>query len=146
MTHFIPNIAATVAVATPCWPAPVSAMIRILPMRLATRTWPMALLILCAPHHGADGSGHASDIDRQLDGRQVHQIHDSLGDIYRLIAHALEVGVDLGHRENEAQIRGCRLLRGEDVEGEFIDLALGRVDQALVLEDQAGAGEMAVGG
>jgi hypothetical protein len=26
--HFIPNLAATVAVATPCWPAPVSAITR----------------------------------------------------------------------------------------------------------------------
>ncbi len=44
-----PNRAATVAVATPCWPAPVSAMIRVLPMRIASRIWPMQLLILCAP-------------------------------------------------------------------------------------------------
>ena len=38
-----------VAVATPCWPAPVSAMMRVLPMRFASRIWPMQLLILCAP-------------------------------------------------------------------------------------------------
>ena len=41
--------AATAAVATPCWPAPVSAMIRSLPIRLARSTWPTALLILWAP-------------------------------------------------------------------------------------------------
>ena len=35
-----PNSAQAVAVATPCWPAPVSAMIRVLPMRLASRIWP----------------------------------------------------------------------------------------------------------
>ena len=40
---------ATVAVATPCWPAPVSAMTRGLPMRLASMAWPMVLLILWAP-------------------------------------------------------------------------------------------------
>jgi hypothetical protein len=39
----------TVAVATPCCPAPVSAMIRFFPIRFASNTWPMALLILCAP-------------------------------------------------------------------------------------------------
>ena len=33
-------MAATVAVATPCWPAPVSAMTRVLPMRRARSTWP----------------------------------------------------------------------------------------------------------
>mmetsp|Transcript_19268 Transcript_19268/g.55455 ORF Transcript_19268/g.55455 Transcript_19268/m.55455 type:complete len:292 (+) Transcript_19268:827-1702(+) len=44
-----PSMAQTVAVATPCCPAPVSAMMRGLPMRLARRAWPMALLILWAP-------------------------------------------------------------------------------------------------
>ena len=40
---------AAVAVATPCWPAPVSATMRVLPMRTASSAWPSALLILCAP-------------------------------------------------------------------------------------------------
>ena len=40
---------ATVAEATPCWPAPVSAMMRVLPIRFASMAWPMVLLILCAP-------------------------------------------------------------------------------------------------
>ena len=43
------NMAATVAVATPCCPAPVSAMTRVFPMRLAMRACPRALLILWAP-------------------------------------------------------------------------------------------------
>ena len=38
---------AAVAVATPCWPAPVSAITRVLPIRLASRAWPSTLLILC---------------------------------------------------------------------------------------------------
>ena len=36
ISHLMPNSAQTVAVATPCWPAPVSAMIRVLPMRRAS--------------------------------------------------------------------------------------------------------------
>src|SRR5258708_19045872 len=80
-----------------------------------------------APHHGAYRGRHATDIHRQFHGRQFNHVHDSLGDVYSLIAHALEVGVDLGHRENKAQIGGRWLLRGEDVEGEFIDLTLGGV-------------------
>ena len=36
----------TVAVATPCCPAPVSAMIRFFPMRRASKICPMVLLIL----------------------------------------------------------------------------------------------------
>ena len=48
-THGRPNSAHAVAVATPCWPAPVSAMMRRLPRRLASSTWPIVLLILWAP-------------------------------------------------------------------------------------------------
>ena len=47
--HSIPNRAAIVAVATPCCPAPVSAMTFVLPMRRARMPWPTTLLILCAP-------------------------------------------------------------------------------------------------
>jgi len=48
-THSRAKRAHTVAVATPCWPAPVSAMMRRFPMRRASSTWPRVLLILCAP-------------------------------------------------------------------------------------------------
>src|SRR6202049_2445710 len=48
-THSIPKRAHTVAVATPCWPAPVSAMIRLLPILLASSAWPRALFSLCDP-------------------------------------------------------------------------------------------------
>ena len=48
-THGRPRRAHAVALATPCWPAPVSAMMRSLPRRLAINAWPRALLILCAP-------------------------------------------------------------------------------------------------
>ena len=44
-----PNSAAAVAVATPCWPAPVSAMTRFLPMRRVSSACPSTLLILCEP-------------------------------------------------------------------------------------------------
>ena len=48
-THSRPRSAQAVAAATPCWPAPVSAITRRLPIRRARRAWPTALLILCAP-------------------------------------------------------------------------------------------------
>ena len=44
-----PKSAAAVAVATPCWPAPVSAITRCLPMRRVSSAWPSTLLILCEP-------------------------------------------------------------------------------------------------
>ena len=47
--HSRPSRAQAVAVATPCCPAPVSAMMRFLPRCLASSAWPSELLILCAP-------------------------------------------------------------------------------------------------
>ena len=47
--HSIPKSAAAMAEAVPCIPAPVSAMMRFAPMRLARSICPMQLLILCAP-------------------------------------------------------------------------------------------------
>src|SRR3954454_5379706 len=44
-----PNSAHAVAVATPCWPAPVSAMTRCLPIRRVSSACPSTLLILCDP-------------------------------------------------------------------------------------------------
>ena len=44
-----PNRAAAVAVATPCWPAPVSAMTADLPMSRVSSAWPSTLLILWEP-------------------------------------------------------------------------------------------------
>ncbi len=49
MVHSMPSIAHTVAVATPCWPAPVSANTLRLPIRFASNPCAIALLILCAP-------------------------------------------------------------------------------------------------
>ncbi len=48
-SHSMPMSAAAVAVATPCWPAPVSAMRRVFPIRFASSAWPSTLLILCEP-------------------------------------------------------------------------------------------------
>ena len=47
--HGNPMRAQAAALATPCWPAPVSATTRFAPRRLASIAWPSALLILCAP-------------------------------------------------------------------------------------------------
>ena len=47
--HSSPSSAAAVAVATPCWPAPVSAIRRRLPIRTASSPWPTTLLSLCEP-------------------------------------------------------------------------------------------------
>ena len=48
-THGRPKWAHAVAVATPCCPAPVSAITRVLFIRSVSRAWPSVLLILWAP-------------------------------------------------------------------------------------------------
>src|SRR6185503_1871066 len=48
-TQGMSNSAQAVAVATPCWPAPVSAITRVLPIRFVSSAWPSALLSLCEP-------------------------------------------------------------------------------------------------
>ena len=47
--HCKPKRAAAVAVATPCWPAPVSAITADLPMSRVRSAWPSTLLILWEP-------------------------------------------------------------------------------------------------
>jgi hypothetical protein len=96
-----------------------------------------------AADHGADGCRHAMDVDRHIDGGKLDEIHDALGDVDGLIADALEIGVDLGDGENEAQVDGGGLLGGKNVESEFVDFALGGIDQAFVFENELAAGEVA---
>src|SRR5271156_3312426 len=59
-----------------------------------------------AAHHGTDGRSHAGDVDGQFDRRQIHHVHHPLGDVDGLVADALEVRIDLGDGEDEAQIHG----------------------------------------
>ena len=47
--HSSPNSAAAVAAATPCCPAPVSAIMRALPIRLVSSACPTTLFSLCEP-------------------------------------------------------------------------------------------------
>jgi hypothetical protein len=93
-----------VAVATPCWPAPVSAMMRGLPMRLASMAWPMVLLILCAPvwfrssrfEINLRAAHFAAHAGRVVDGRgaadKMRQLRFELGDESRVV---LVLGVGL---------------------------------------------------
>ncbi len=56
---------------------------------------------------------------------QFHQVHDPFGDVHRLVAYALQVGVNLGNGENKAQVDRHGLLHGEQIERQFVDFALG---------------------
>jgi hypothetical protein len=96
------------------------------------------------PDHGGDGCGHARDIDRKIGFRQLDHIHDTLSDVYGLISDSLEVGVDLGDGEDEAQIDSHGLLHGEKVEGELIDFAFDLIDLGFALEHHLATREIAL--
>ncbi len=97
-----------------------------------------------APHHGADRGPHAGDVHRQIGGGKFDHVHDALGDVDRLVSYALEVGIDLGDGENEAQVDGHGLLHGEQVERRLVDFALGGIDQALAFEHHLAASKIAL--
>ena len=67
--HSSPNRAAAVAVATPCWPAPVSATMRRLPMRWVSSAWPSTLLILCEPVWARSSRLSSTRTPRRSDSR-----------------------------------------------------------------------------
>src|SRR5436305_10882012 len=95
-----------------------------------------------ATDHRTHGGPHSSDIDGQIGSRELDHIHDSLGDIDSLVAHALEIGIDLGNSKNEAQVHGHWLLHGEKIKGSLIDFAFGRIDEALAFQHHLAAGEI----
>ena len=59
------------------------------------------------------------------------QVEHTLRDVYCLVAYAFEIGIDLQYRKNEAQVHRHWLLHGEQIERQFVDLALGIVDGGL---------------
>ena len=73
-------------------------------------------------------SAMRGNIDRQIHFRLADQVEHSLRDIDGLVAHALQVGIDLQHREDEAQIDRHGLLHGQQVQRQLVDFALGFVD------------------
>ena len=110
--HSTPSSAHAVAVATPCWPAPVSAMMRVLPMRLASRHCPSALLILCAPgveqvlalevDGVADRLGEALGVvERRRAPGEVAQQRAQLLEEARVLAGGDPGGLQLGERRHQ---------------------------------------------
>ena len=97
-----------------------------------------------APHHGAHRRTHARDVHGQIRGGHFDHVHHALGNVHGLIADALQIGVDLGHRQDEAQIHCHGLLHGQQIEGGLVDLALTGIDQALAFENHLATTEVAV--
>ncbi len=87
-------------------------------------------------HHLGGQRRHPRNVHRQIGrGHLLHVAHavaDGLGGV----AHALQIGVDLDHAEDEAQIDGHRLFHGQQVQRRLVDLALQAVDGDLAAVDQ----------
>ena len=84
--------------------------------------------------HGPDFGRHGRNIDWQFRGGKLDHVQHALRDIDRLVAHALEVGVNFQDRENEPQVDGHRLLHGQKIDGKLVHFALSAVDGVLVVE------------
>ncbi len=76
MTQGSPKRAATVAVATPCWPAPVSAMMRVLPMLPREQHLADAVVDLVRP-------GVVEVFALEIDFRAAEMTRQPLGEIER---------------------------------------------------------------
>jgi len=77
---------------------------------------------------------HARNVHRQLHGRHLLHVANSLADAFGRVAHAFQVGIDLNHGDNESQVDRHGLLHGEQIERQFVDLALHHVDLALAFK------------
>ena len=88
-----PKRAQAVAVATPCWPAPVSAMMRFLPMRRASRIWPMHVVDLVR-------AGVVQLVALEIDLGAAEMLGQALGEIERagpadiMFEEAVELGLE----------------------------------------------------
>ena len=66
-----------------------------------------------------------------LERRQRDQPDARLRDVDRLIADALEIGVDLDDRPDVPEVRGDRMLEREQLEAQVVDLELELVDRRV---------------
>ena len=94
-------------------------------------------------HHVGGQRRHARNIDRQIDDRHLLHAAHAVADALGRVAHALQIGIDLDHAENEAQIDGHGLLHRQQVERGLVDVALQAVDGDLAAADQVADGEIA---
>ena len=84
------------------------------------------------------------DIQRKIGFRQLDHIHHAFGNVHRLVAHAFQIRIDLGHGKNEPQIDCHGLLHGQQIERHLVNLALDQIDLRLTLKHHVAALEIAL--
>ena len=128
-----PKWAQAVAVATPCWPAPVSAMTRGLPIRSVSRAWPMRVVDLV-------GAGVVEVLALEVDVRAAALFAQPLG----VIERRRPADVVLQQRGELGLKRGV-LRRFVVFDGEFVERAnerFGHVAAAERAEPPGGIGNL----
>ncbi len=91
--------------------------------------------------HAGRCAAHADDVDQPgqfLPETAVEYLARRLGDLFRFIADAFEVGDGFAHRHNHAQVDGGRLPPGDEVGTGIIDGDFHLVDAAVAGDDPLG--------
>jgi hypothetical protein len=81
---------------------------------------------------------HAREVDVGLDARMAKDPRSGLGDVDGLVADALEVVVDAGDSEHEAEIDGHQLMKREELDDAVVNFDLQFVDGVFLIEDAPG--------
>ena len=76
------------------------------------------------------------NIDRHLSRGKRIEVTYAFSDVYRLIADAFEVGIDLDDGENKAEIDRHGLLHCQQVQRHLINLTLQLVDRQLAVHHE----------
>ena len=77
-------------------------------------------------------------------GRKLHHVHHTLGNVDRLIAHALQIRIDFSDGQDETQVDRHGLLHRKQVERSLVDFALGGVNHALAFKYHLASGKIAL--
>ena len=87
-------------IATPCWPAPVSATMRFAPSRFASSAWPIALLILCAPVCARSSRFSQTSAPQRRDSSRAYV--SGVGRPTQVRSSHVELGLEAGIRQDVA--------------------------------------------
>jgi hypothetical protein len=95
-----------------------------------------------ANHCGRE-RGQLWNVDGKIDVGEGSHLSNAHGDVDRLVAYALQIGVDPDHGEDEAKVDGHWLFHGQEVERHLIDLTFEAVDGGLSPKDKLADGKIA---
>jgi hypothetical protein len=85
-----------------------------------------------------DDFGHARQIHVRLDAGMAKDAQGALRNVHGLIADALEIIVNAGNREDEAQVGGHELVESEELNDAVVDFELKFVDSVFFIKDPLG--------